>query len=165
MGCRVWVVGCRKGLPLRGGSRATDFNMIRVFAIAVLLSASALAQPAPARQFLFRLQTVRADFTLQNMTEDEQKIVGRHVAYLQGLLADGKLTFAGQAFDPKGFWGIVVVNAADLDAATALMNGDPAVKEKLVRGEAIPFRTVFAAPPPTRNSSSPGSKGTVGENR
>ena len=90
---------------------------------------------------------------MQNMTEEEGQIAGQHFAYLQGLHADGKLTFAGQVLDPKGLWGIIIVNAPDQEAANAILNGDPTIKAKMFRGEAIPFRTVFdkaaaAAPKP-----------------
>ena len=120
-----------------------------------LLCAAGAAQTPPARQFLLRLEPVRKDFTLQTMTEAERPVVGEHVAYLTGLLAKGTLTFAGQAFDPKGFWGIVVVNAPDLEAAKAILNGDPVIKSKLFAGEAIPFRTVFerGSPPPAAAGS------------
>ena len=108
------------------------------------MTASALAQPAPVvRQFLLRIEPVRKDFTLQNMNDDERRITGEHFAYLKELVDQGKLTFAGQAFDPKGLWGIIVVNAPDQEAATTLLNGDPTMKSKIFRGEVIPFRTVF----------------------
>ena len=108
------------------------------------MTASALPQPAPVvRQFLLRIEPVRKDFTLQNMNDEERRITGEHFAYLQNLFAQGKLTFAGQAFDPKGLFGIIIVNAPDQEAATALLNGDPTVKSKIFRGEAIPFRTVL----------------------
>jgi uncharacterized protein YciI len=77
------------------------------------------------------------------MTEAERPILARHVAYPNSLLAAGTLTFAGQAFDPKGLFGIIVVKAADSDAASAILNGDPTIKNKLFRGEVIPFHTVF----------------------
>jgi uncharacterized protein YciI len=86
---------------------------------------------------------VRKDFTLLNMNEEERPVIAAHVAYLTGLLNEGKLTFAGQAFDPRGLFGIIVVNAPDMDSATALMSADPALKSKIFRGEVIPFRTVF----------------------
>lgn len=121
--------------------------MLRTLVLSILLSVSALAQSVPVRQFLLRIEPARREFTLQNMTEEERRIVGEHVAYLQSLLAEGKLTFAGQVLDPKGLWGIIIVNAPDMDAATALLNGDPTVKTKLFRGEAIPFRTVFERAP------------------
>jgi hypothetical protein len=72
--CGLWIVG--KASRSSGGVGATEFNMFRVFAVAVLLSASALAQPAPARQFLFRLEPVRVDFTPQNMKEDRWEACG-----------------------------------------------------------------------------------------
>jgi uncharacterized protein YciI len=118
--------------------------MLRTLSLAILMSLSALAQPAPVvRQFLVRLEPVRKDFTLQNMTDEERRITGEHAAYLKDLIDQGKLAFAGQVFDSKGLWGILVVNAPDQDAATALLNGDPTIKAKVFRGEVIPFRTVF----------------------
>ena len=118
--------------------------MLRTFLLAILMSAAALAQPASVvRQFLLRIEPVRKDFTLQNMNDDERRITGEHAAYLKSLFDQGKLTFAGQAFDPKGLFGIIVVNASDQEAATALLNGDPTMKSKIFRGEVIPFRPVF----------------------
>jgi uncharacterized protein YciI len=118
--------------------------MLRTLLLAILMSASALAQPAPvARQFLLRIEPVRKDFTLQNMNDDERRIAGEHFAYLKSLFDQGRLAFAGQVLDPKGLWGIIVVNAPDQEAATALLNGDPTIKSKIFRGEVIPFRTVF----------------------
>jgi uncharacterized protein YciI len=110
------------------------------------MSLPLLAQPAPLRQFLLRIEPMRKDFSLLNMTEEERPIIAGHVAYLTGLLGEGKLTFAGQAFDPKGLFGIIVVNAPDMDSAAAIMNADPALKSKMFRGEVIPFRTVFQRP-------------------
>ncbi len=117
--------------------------MSRIILTAILLCASGLAQTPPVRQFLFRIEPVRKDFTLTNITKDELPIVNQHVEYLQKLYAAGTMVLAGQAFDPKGFFGIIVVEAADTESATAIMNDDPLVKNKLFRGEAIPFRTVF----------------------
>jgi len=65
--------------------------------------------------------------------------------------SEGKLVLAGQAFDTaREFWGILIVNASDPEAANAILNADPAVAQKLLRGEVIPFRTVVprAANPP-----------------
>jgi uncharacterized protein YciI len=123
--------------------------MLRLLTLTALMSSAALAQTAPMRQFLFRLEPVRADFTLQNMTDAERPVVAEHAAHLKSLLDQGTLIMAGQAFDPKGFWGIVIVNAPDQEAATTLMNQDPAIKSKIFRGVAVPFRIVFAATPQT----------------
>jgi uncharacterized protein YciI len=121
--------------------------MRRLFVLLFLLSVTALAQPVPARQYLLRLEPVRKDFSLQNLTEDERRIVMEHAAFLKRMQSEGKLVFAGQAFDPnRGFWGILVVNANDPKLAAELMNADPAIQQKLVRGEVIPFRTVIMGP-------------------
>jgi uncharacterized protein YciI len=127
--------------------------MLRIILPALLLCSSVLAQTVPARQFLLRIEPVRKDFTLQTMSEEERPILDQHVAYLNSFFTAGTMTLAGQAFDPKGLFGIIIVNAADAQAATDILNGDPAVKSKFFRGEVIPFRTVFlrtcaaAAPP------------------
>lgn len=118
----------------------------RTGVLILVMAASALAQSAQQvaeRQFLLRIEPVRAGFTLQTMTAEEQKTAVAHLAYLKGLFAEGKLTVAGQAFDPKGFYGIIVVNAPDIESATALLGGDPFVKANLFRGEVIPFRTAL----------------------
>ena len=117
--------------------------MFRTLILSFLVAVPLLAQPAPLRQFLLRIEPVRKDFTLANMTAEELPVISGHAAYLAGLLKEGKLTLAGQAFHPEGLFGIIVVNAPDADAAAALMNADPALKSKMFRGEVIPFRTVF----------------------
>jgi uncharacterized protein YciI len=117
--------------------------MLKTLLLALVMVVSAFAQQPPARQFLLRIEPVRPDLTLQNLTEDERRITNEHFAYLKRLLAEGRLTFAGQVFDPKGLWGIVVVNAEDQAAANGILNGDPGVKARFFRGEALPFRTVL----------------------
>ena len=121
--------------------------MKRLFALFLLISACLLAQPAPQQHFLIKYEPVRKDFGLQTLTDDERRIVGEHFAYLQRLQTDGKLVLAGQAYDPKGFWGILILNTPDAQGAAELMKADPAVKQNLVRGDVIPFRTVLMKVP------------------
>jgi uncharacterized protein YciI len=104
---------------------------------------AAVAQPA-ARQFLLRYEPVRKDFTLQNMTDAERPVVAQHGAYLKSLFESGKLMLAGQVLDPNGLWGILIVHAADEDAAKAIATGDPGVKAKIFRVTALPFSLGFA---------------------
>jgi uncharacterized protein YciI len=80
------------------------------------------------------------------MTAEEGRLANQHVQYLKTLLDAGKLSLAAQVFDPKGLWGIVIVNAPDAEAARALLDGDPMVKAKTFRGEALPFRVVLQKP-------------------
>ncbi len=118
--------------------------MRKLLVLAVLIAAPIFAQPPAQGQYLLRMEVVRSGFTFQNMTAEEGRILTEHGAYLKSLFDEGKLTFAGQAFDPKGLWGVIVVNAPSAEAATDILNSDPGVKGKVFRGEVIRFRTVFA---------------------
>lgn len=108
-----------------------------------LASGAALAQPPATGQFLLRMEPTRTGFSLQNLTAEEARLAAQHVQYLKSLLDSGKLSLAAQVFDPKGLWGIVIVNAPDRDTACALLEGDPSVKAKMFRGDVLPLRTVF----------------------
>jgi uncharacterized protein YciI len=117
--------------------------MMRRIVLALLICAGALAQAPVQKQFLLRIAPVRKDFTLLNMTADERKTAMEHFLYLKSLHAEGKLALAAQVFDPKGFWGAIIVNAADAEAATEILNGDPTIKAGMFRGEVMPTRVVF----------------------
>jgi uncharacterized protein YciI len=77
------------------------------------------------------------------MSAEEARLATQHVQYLGSLLDSGRLCLAAQVFDPKGFWGIVIVNAPDRQAAQALLDADPMVKANMFGGEAIPLRVVL----------------------
>ena len=119
--------------------------MMKTITLAILICLCAVAQEGPpgAMQFILRIEPVRQGFSLQNMTEEERTIAMQHILYLKRLQTERRLTFAGQVFDAKGFWGVYVVNAPDAQTATALLTADPLVKANLFRGEALPFRTVL----------------------
>jgi hypothetical protein len=120
--------------------------MRKLLLLIAFFSGGAFAQPAATGQFLLRIEPTRAGFTLQNMSAEEGRLAAQHVQYLGSLLDSGKMTLAAQVFDPKGFWGIVVVNAPDLETARVLLEGDPMVKAKTFRGEVLPFRVVLQKP-------------------
>ena len=125
--------------------------MRKVILLIALFSGGALAQPAETGQYLLRLEPTRPGFTLQNMSAEEARLAPQHMQYLKSLFDSGKLSLAAQVFDPKGLWGIVIVNAPDRDTARGLLDGDPGVKGKMFRGEVIPLRVVLqkAAEPAT----------------
>ena len=119
--------------------------MLRKIVVALLIAAGAFAQAQTPvqKQFLLRIEPIRKDFTLLNMNVDERKIAMDHFLYLKSLHAEGKLSLAAQVFDPKGFWGVIIVNAADAEAATAILNGDPMIRAGMFRGEVMPTRVVL----------------------
>jgi uncharacterized protein YciI len=128
--------------------------MRKLSLLVACLSGAALAQPVATGQFLLRLEPTRPGFTLQNMNAEEASLASQHSRYLMSLLDSGKLSLAAQVFDPKGLWGMVIVNAPDLETARALLEGDPSVKGKMFRGEAIPLRVVLEKPA-VRDSAPP----------
>ena len=120
--------------------------MRKPIALLALLSGAAFAQAPATGQYLLRLDPIRPGFTLQNMTPEEGRLASQHLQYLVSLVDSGKLSLAAQVFDPKGLWGIVIVNAPDAETARALLEGDPGVKGKMFRGEALPVRVVLQKP-------------------
>lgn len=117
--------------------------MIRILLVALLLGAGVFAQQPSTRQFLIRIEPVRAGFTLSNISPEERPVLAAHGAYLRQLLAEGKLVLAGQAFPGDQPFGIIVIEAPDAATAQATLDSDPAVKGNVFRGQVIPFRTLF----------------------
>lgn len=126
--------------------------MLKTLALTILISAAAMAQQAPAKQFVWKVEPNRPGFTLQSMTPEERQAIAGHGRYLMSLQAEGKLTHAVQVFDPKGTGGFIVVNAASLEEARAMLENDPGVKGKVFHGEVFPARVAIepcaAAPKP-----------------
>lgn len=120
--------------------------MRKLVLLIALVAGEALAQPVATGQFLLRIEPTRTGFTLQIMSAEESRLAAQHARYLQSLLDAGKLSLAAQVFDPKGLWGIVIVNAPDHETARALLDGDPMVKGNMFRGEVLPVRVVFEKP-------------------
>ena len=117
--------------------------MRRLIALLFLTATLSLAQPAAVRQFLVRMNVVRKDLTLQNLTDEEKATLTKHGTYLKKLQDEGKLLIGTQVFDPKGLWALLIVNVPNAEAATELMKGDPAYQAKIFTGEVAPCRTVF----------------------
>ncbi len=86
--------------------------------------------------FCYRILPPRGDF-VATASADEMAVMGRHFVYLQGLHAQGILRFAGRA--ENGDFGLAVIEAADLPAAEAIAQADPAVAEGLMRMEVQGF--------------------------
>jgi uncharacterized protein YciI len=74
-------------------------------------------------------------------TEAEQETIGRHFAYLQELLAEGRIVFVGRRED--GAYGIAVLEAGSIDGAQALFDADPCVREGVMSVEVHPFRVAL----------------------
>lgn len=76
--------------------------------------------------FVFRLKAPRPTFAL-DMTDEERAVMGRHAAYWQPLVDEGRMVVFGPVLDETGSWGLGVVEADDEDQLRAFASGDPVV--------------------------------------
>jgi uncharacterized protein YciI len=94
-------------------------------------------------QYLYTVQVVRQAM-LDTPTEEEQRIAGEHLAYMQGLMNSGIGIFAGglQVRDSRHF-GLMVYQAENDESAKAILHHDPAVKNRIMRGRWFPYRVAL----------------------
>jgi uncharacterized protein YndB with AHSA1/START domain len=98
------------------------------------------AAPKPPRAFfLIRLLPPRPTF-LFDMSEAEKRVMGEHVGYWKGLLGQGLAFAFGPVADPKGVWGVGIVEVEGEAAISALEKADPAIQSGLgFRYEVLPM--------------------------
>ena len=114
--------------------------VMRVLAFLAALAALAAAQaPSAKKQFLIRIEPVRPTFA-DDMTPEEQKIMGVHFGYLKKLAEEGKVVLAGPSVNGTKTFGIIVVEVANEAEARAILEGDPSYKAGVQKGELLPFR-------------------------
>jgi uncharacterized protein YciI len=89
-------------------------------------------------EFCYLLQRPRPTFPA-DITPEESATMDAHLNYLAGMLKDGSLILAGPCLHPDGP-GISIFEAEDEQAAQALMENDPAVKQGLMTARLFPFR-------------------------
>ena len=87
---------------------------------------------------MFRLISPRPTFPM-DMTESERKVMGEHVAYWTALRDKGIAIVFGPVLDPKGVWGVAVVETSDEATARSLLANDPVEKAGLGRIEIYPM--------------------------
>ena len=105
--------------------------------------------------FLYKLIPPRPTFD-RDMTKSEQPIMGRHVAYWQGLAEHGTAIVFGPVSDPAGAWGLAVVEAETTEQVRALGDADPAVVSGLAHFEVCPMPGAIVGrlePPPERHAA------------
>jgi uncharacterized protein YndB with AHSA1/START domain len=84
----------------------------------------------PRSFFLVRLLPPRPTF-LGDMTEEERRVMNEHVGFWTKLLGDGVAHAFGPVADPKGPWGVGIVEVEDRAAVDRIEAGDPAILSKL----------------------------------
>ena len=88
--------------------------------------------------FVYRLIPPRPSFST-DLTDEEQLIMMRHGEYWKQHSADRTALVFGPVADPKGVWGLGVIETEDAEAATKLADADPAITTGLCTYEVLPM--------------------------
>ena len=113
--------------------------------LAMVLAVAALAQTAPApakQQYFIRIEPARSTFT-EDSTKEEDRIVGLHFNYLKKLTEEGKVVLAGPSVNGPKTFGAIIVEVENEAEAKAILEGDPAYKAGIWKGEVLPFRVAL----------------------
>jgi uncharacterized protein len=88
--------------------------------------------------FLFKLVSPRPTFP-GDMTDKERRIMLEHVSRWKELTNRGVAIAFGPVLDPKGVWGVAIVEVADEAEARRLVADDPVTKASLGHIEIYPM--------------------------
>jgi uncharacterized protein YciI len=86
--------------------------------------------------FLIIYRPPRSTF-VDDATEEESAVIGRHAKYLQQKLDAGQVLMAGRIDD--GRMGIALLEVDSEQTAQSLMDNDPAVANRVFSAELAPF--------------------------
>ena len=79
------------------------------------------------KTFFAKLLPPRPDFVM-TMTDAERGLMQAHALYWRGMLDQGRAVTFGLVLDPKGAFGIGVLELPDDADANALTNADPTIQ-------------------------------------
>jgi len=102
---------------------------------------------ADKQQYIYRIQPVRPAMLTDGATPEEQQVVSAHYDYLKFLMESGTVVMAGRTTNTDySSFGIVIFVAIDDAAAKQIMLNDPAIKNRVMRGEVYPYRVALFQP-------------------
>jgi len=94
------------------------------------------------KYFVFRLIPPRPTFA-EDMTEGERDIMTQHAAYWTDKADKSIAIVFGPVLDPKGVYGLGIIEVENEDQAHTLAAKDPAVESGLQRLEIYPMRATL----------------------
>jgi uncharacterized protein YciI len=93
------------------------------------------------KQYLYKITPVRPEMVMEAPTDDEARIVSEHFQYLKKLTEEGVMILVGRTLNNDySTFGIAVFVAESDEAAREILYNDPAVKNRVMRGEVFPYR-------------------------
>jgi uncharacterized protein len=99
----------------------------------------------PMSTFVFRLKAPRPTF-VQDMTDEEREVMGRHAAHWQPLVESGRVVVFGPVLDGEGSWGLGVIESDDEDEVREHASRDPFVTSGTGQIEVGRMLTGFVRP-------------------
>lgn len=90
------------------------------------------------KYFMYKLIAPRPTFHL-DMNGEEKTVMDAHIAYWNGLFADRKILIYGPVLDPKGVFGLGILEVESDEEAETLVAKDPAVSSGICGQEVIPM--------------------------
>lgn len=91
-------------------------------------------------QYMYTVQVARLEM-LHNPTEEEKRIGTEHIAYMQKLTDEGIGIFGGAlTVRDSRHMGLFIFEAEDDIQAREIIDNDPAVKNRIMRGCLYPYR-------------------------
>jgi uncharacterized protein YndB with AHSA1/START domain/uncharacterized protein YciI len=100
------------------------------------------ARSPEAMYFFARLEGTRPGWP-ENMTPEEERIMGEHFAYLQKLVAKKKVIAAGPVFEPV--FGLVILRVASEQEAREIMDHEPSIVQGVMTYKLAPMRLPLLA--------------------
>jgi uncharacterized protein len=82
------------------------------------------------KYFLLKLNPPRPKFP-QDMTEEERRFMQEHVRYWRDLADKLIAILFGPVIDPKGVYGIAIIEASNDNIAFEISENDPVIRAKL----------------------------------
>jgi uncharacterized protein len=97
--------------------------------------------------YLYKIQVVRPAMLTDGPTVEESDFTSQHFNYLKDLEQQGVVILAGRTQnDDYSSFGIVIFNAESDDAAQAIVDNDPVVKNRIMRAELYPYSIAIFNP-------------------
>lgn len=101
-----------------------------------------MAEKTEKKHFALRSISPRPTFQ-QDMTPEERAIMVQHIAYWTDQAEKGIAIVFGPVFDPKGGYGLGVVEVENEKQVHTLIAEDPAIIAGLLKTEITPMRAVL----------------------
>ena len=94
------------------------------------------------KYFFLKLIPPRSTFFV-DMTDQEREVMKEHGQYWRNLMQQGIVHVFGPVMDPKGVWGLGIVEAINEDEVRSNTADDPALKSGLTTLEIYPINAIL----------------------